>query len=271
MIIYDPPPPPPTSKPVISPIQSVIGYLQWQAFEFQLTATQSPTKWYCTPLAPGLFFDDINGTILGAATMPGVYLFTVQAQNSVGVSDPVTFAMGIEASGFIQPSNIVELVIDLTTRIVSLGSATTQTAGSGSASQSEDSKLSPLFWVKAGDDLLLNIRSLKGGVPADLALTGLKFALKELEPENILVSGGDWTRVSAGDQASYRIFIHVDSDDLRSALTNYEDDQATQFLALGEFEWTEQNVYQPKVGPDIVRTSTRTFGVMLPRDLIPNS
>ena len=31
--------PAPTSKPVISPIQSVIGYLQWQAFEFQMTAT----------------------------------------------------------------------------------------------------------------------------------------------------------------------------------------------------------------------------------------
>ena len=26
--------PTPTAKPVISPVQSVLGYLQWQAFEF---------------------------------------------------------------------------------------------------------------------------------------------------------------------------------------------------------------------------------------------
>ena len=254
--------PAPTSKPVISPIQSVLGYLQWQAFEFQIAATQSPTQWFCTPIAPGLLFDDTTGTILGAATVPGVYVFTVQAQNAVGLSDPVTFVMGIEASGFVRPSNIIELVIDVTTRIVSLAS--------GSGAQSADGKISPLFWVKAGDDLLLNLRFLKGGVPADLDVAGIKFALKELEPENVLVASNAWTPVGAGDDASYRMFVHVDSDELRGALTNYEGDQATQFLALGEFEWIERNTYQPKVGPDILRTSTRTFGVMLPRDLIAN-
>ena len=258
--------PAPTSKPVISPIQSVLGYLQWQAFEFQITATHSPTQWYCTPIAPGLLFDDTTGTILGAATVPGVYVYSVQAQNAAGLSDPVTFVMGIEASGFVQPSNIIELVIDVTTKVVSLA------AGSGaSASASSDGKLSPLFWVKAGDDLLLNLRFLKGGVPADLDVTGLKFALKELEPENVLVASNAWTPVGAGAEASFRMFVHVDSDELRGALTNYENDQTTQFLALGEFEWVERNTYQPKVGPDILRTSTRTFGVMLPRDLIANT
>ena len=112
--------PPPTVKPVISPIQSVLGYLQWQAFEFQMTATHSPTLWFCTPIAPGLLLDDTTGTILGAATVPGVYVFSVQAQNAAGLSDPVTFVMGIEASGFVQPSNIIELVIDVTTKVVSL-------------------------------------------------------------------------------------------------------------------------------------------------------
>ena len=258
--------PAPTSKPVISPIQSVLGYLQWQAFEFQITATHSPTQWFCTPIAPGLLFDDTTGTILGAATVPGVYVFSVQAQNAAGLSDPVTFVMGIEASGFVQPSNIIELVIDVTTKVVSLAAGS-----SASASASSDGKLSPLFWVKAGDDLLLNLRFLKGGVPADLDVTGLKFALKELEPENVLIASNAWTPVGAGAEASFRMFVHVDSEQLRGALTNYENDQATQFLALGEFEWIERNTYQPKVGPDILRTSTRTFGVMLPRDLIANT
>ena len=54
----------------------------------------------------------------------GLEKITVQAQNPAGISDPVTFVMGIEASGFVQPSNILELVIDVTTKVVSLASAT---------------------------------------------------------------------------------------------------------------------------------------------------
>ena len=265
-----------TTPPVISPIQSVLGYLQWQAFEFQMTAVPAATQWYCTPIAPGLFFDDTNGTILGAATMPGVYVFTVQAENAAGLSAPVTFVMGIEASGFVQPSNVLDLVIELTTKIVSLASGTVTTDATAASSSTTTSSqpgtatLSPLFWVKAGDDLLLNLRFLKNGVPAEVAVAGLGFALKELEPENILVESSAWTPVGAGPAASYRIYIHVDSDDLRGVLTNYEDDQATEFLALGEIEWTEHNTYAPKIGPDLLRSSTRTFGVMLPRNLIPD-
>ena len=259
--------PAPTSKPVISPIQSVIGYLQWQAFEFQIAATQSPTQWYCSPIAPGLLFDDTTGTILGAATVPGVYVFTVQAENAVGISEPVTFAMGIEATGFLEPSNIIELEIDVTTKVVSMASDSGAGAGASGATAAA---VPALLWVKAGDDLLLNIRFLKAGVPADITVTSLKFALKELEPENVLVASDAWTPVGAGTEASYRMFVHVDSDELRGALSNYEDDTATQFLALDEFEWIEQNTYEPMVGPDLLRSSTRTFGVMLPRDLIAN-
>lgn len=253
----------PTAKPVISKIQSVIGYLQWQAFEFQPTATNSPTRWTSTPLAPGLVFDDETGAIMGAATMPGVYVFTLQAENALGLSDPETFVMGIEASGFVQPANVLEIVIELNTRKVSLG-------GETSTASATSNKLEPLFWTKAGDHLLMNVRFVKGGVVADLEVTGLKFALKELEPENVLISSIAWARVGSGENASFRVFTHIESSELRSALSNYEDDLATQFLALGEFEWTENNMLEPKVGPDEFRSSSRTFGVMLPRDLIPN-
>lgn len=241
----------------------MIGYLQWQAFEFQPTASNSPTKWTSTALAPGLLFDEATGAIVGAATMPGVYVFTLQAENAVGISDPETFVMGIEASGFVQPSNMIEIVIDLATRKVALGGGSTTTVGDGG-------DLAPLFWVKAGDHLLINVRFHKGGVIADLEITGLKFALKELEPETALVSSVAWARVGSGENTSFRVFTHVESPELRGALANYEDDQATQFLALGEFEWTEANAFQPTLGPQELRSSSRTFGVMLPRDLIPN-
>jgi hypothetical protein len=57
---------------------------------------------------------------------------------------------------------------------------------------------------------------------------------------------------------------------LRSALTNYEDDSATEFLALAEIAWTENNVYMPQVGPPTLRGTTRGFGVMIPRNMIPD-
>ncbi len=264
------PTPAPTAKPVISVLQSVIGYLQWQAFEFQPTATGEPTKWYCTALAPGLFFDEETGPILGAATLPGVYEFTLSCENAVGLSDLVTFAMGIEASGFVQPANVLDLTIDVTTRRVSLAGIIGDVGGGASGSNAGGEKWEPLFWVKAGDDLVINVGFIKGGVQFDPKLTGLKFALKELEPENVLVAGEVWGKAGAGDGTSYVLVVHIDSDELRGALTNHEDDQTTQFLALGEFEWTQDNELDPQIGPDVIRSSTRTFGVMLPRDLIAN-
>lgn len=254
------PDPVPTAAPVISNLQSVIGYLQWQAFQFQPTATQFPTKWYCSPLAPGLFFDEDTGRILGAATMPGVYEFTLHAENAEGLSEPQTFAMGIEASGFAQPANVLDVVIDLASRHVFL-------AGQDLSAPLDPDE--PLFWTKAGDHLLLNVRFVRGGVTADLPLTGLKFAFKEFEPETIIAESMAWEKVGAGQNTSYRVLMHVEGDNLRGALDSYEDARATQFPAVSEFEWTEENPFD--IGPDELRSSSRTFTVMLPRDVIPQT
>lgn len=272
--------------PVILNIQSVLGFHQWQPWVYQPFASNNPTTWTCSPLPPGCVFDPATGQIQGPATMPGVYLFSLQAQNADGASAPVVFALGIEASSFVQPSNILGLIVDVGTRVVSLDSFT-QTSGatsaSGSASGSagkapDDDALKsspPLFWVKAGDDLILNIRFVNAGVAFDPDLLTLSFALKEFEPESILAqssyaTGADWARVGLGADASFRLYTKIDSPALRSALTNYEDDSATEFLALGEIAWTENNVYVPRVGPLILRSTTRGFGVMIPRNMIPD-
>ncbi len=265
------PTPVPTSPPVISTAQSVIGFLQWQAFEFQPTATNFPALWYCSALAPGLWFDPTTGAIFGAATVPGVYVWTMHAENALGVSEGQTFTMGIEASGFVLPANVLDLSIEVTTRRVSVAGILTD-AGSGSTSQNAngDEKLAALFWVKTGDDLFINLRFTKGGVQFDPALTALKFALKEIEPETTLIEGGEFVKVGTGATASFRMYLHMDAEEIRAALGNYEEDQGTQFVALGEFEWKQENTLEPQVGPDELVGSSRTFGVMLVRDLITN-
>src|SRR5687768_824942 len=106
--------------PVISNIQSVLGWLQWQPWSFQPYASYSPTSWTCSPLPPGVTFNTATGRIEGPSTMPGVYIFEVTAHNASGASLPKVFTLGIESAGFVQPSNAVEIYIDTVTRHVSM-------------------------------------------------------------------------------------------------------------------------------------------------------
>jgi hypothetical protein len=260
--------------PVIDPVQSVIGYLQWQAFGFQPSASETPTSWTCSPVAPGLYFNSTTGLISGAAILPGVYTFRMTATNGSGTSLPQLFVMGIEASGFVQPSSVMDCTIDVTSRRVSLTSVPLIGASSNLGVVTDDvEKLQPLFWVKSGDDFMQNVRFTKGGVAYAPDITGIKFTLKELEPEGNLVTSTAFARLGhGGESASWLVYTLLDSPKLRAALTNYEDDEATQFPALAEIEWVENNTLStPVIGPATIRTSSRTFLIMLSRELIPNS
>ena len=251
------------AAPVINTTQSVLGYRQWQHFVFQPHAANSPTFWNASPLPPGLSLHVPTGRISGAATLPGVFVVSLVAGNADGVSDPVIFTFGIEPGGNVRPSGVLEIYIDLLTRMVSLNAQNFGSAGG------KDN--GPLFWTKRGDDLVFHVTFLKGGVVADLEVIALKFALKELEPETVLVSGDDWRKLGEGEQAAYRLHVKLDSPELSSALTNYEEDAGTLFDALGEFEWIELNDYDPQVGPPYLRNTTRTFLVEVARDLIADT
>ena len=242
--------------PVITTTQSVLGYLQWQTWAFQPWADNTPTYWLCTPLPAGLKFDPATGRIHGAATVPGVYEFSLRAGNSSGVSDPMLFAMGIQAASPAQDTE-VQLFIDVTSRLVGF-------QGTSMAASTD-----PLLWLKRGDTMIFNVTFVKNGATVDLDLATLKFALKEYEPESVLVEGTSWQRLGTGAAAAFRVSITLASDLLDSALSDYEEDTGTQFNALAEFEWTENNPYA--VGPPLLRSSSRTFLVVMARDLIPDT
>ena len=178
-------------------------------------------------------------------------------------SASVIFTMGIEASAEDLTSGL-SASIDLNTRELTFDGLTVP---SSSATTVE-----PLFSAKRGDNLILTLRFVKNGSICDLSLTSLKFGLKELDPEGLILSSTAWVKTGTANAARYRLSIPFSGDDLESALSNYEGDQATYFAALGEIEWVESAATPIPAGfPTTMRGSSKTFFVGVIRDLIPDA
>ena len=141
------------AAPVINTTQSVLGYLHWQTFAFQPWAANSPTFWNASPLPPGLTLHLPTGKISGAATMPGVFVVALRAGNTDGVSDPVVFTFGIEPSGNVRPSGVLEIYIDLLTRLVSLNS---QNFG--------DTNTKDKGWPVVGSSWMMSVPVMSAGI-----------------------------------------------------------------------------------------------------------
>ena len=207
-----------------------------------------------------------------APTVTAVNTETITAVTVVGSgarppANPVwsavcVFTMGIEASAEDLTSGLTA-TLDLDTRELAFDNLATPSSSS--------TTIEPLFSVKRGDTRILSLRFVKGGTVCDLALASLKFGLKELDPDNLILSSTVWARSGSGPDTRYRIPVTFASDDLESALSNYEGDQATYFAALGEIEWVE-NADHPPIGfPTTMRGSSKTFFVGVIRDLIPDA
>ena len=177
-------------------------------------------------------------------------------------SVPVVFTMGIEASAEDLTSGI-SAAIDLNTREITFDGL--------AAPSSSSTTVTPLIAVKRGDDLMLNLRFVKNGSVCDLPLASLKFGLKEIEPDNLILSSDVWAKTGDAATARYKLHVSFKGDDLDSALGNYEGDTATFFAALGEIEWTETVDHPATNWPATLRGSTKTFLVGVVRDLVPDA
>lgn len=107
------------TKPVIAPASPppalVSGEVQWQ-----LAASQSPSRFLVKGLPPGLRYDPVSGRISGQPNRAGTYRVQVVAFNIVGRSDLQTFEMSVDSlpdhlsgSYFGEISNSTELNFNL--------------------------------------------------------------------------------------------------------------------------------------------------------------
>lgn len=246
--------------PIINTTTSILAYKQWENWAYQPYATNSPTSWNCGPLPPGMALNASTGKISGRGEVPGVYLAELTASNASGASAPIMLTIGIEPAS-VTPDSKHEIAIDLGTGQVTLLNYSVQSP----ASQPTDA---PLISAKEDDDLLLRILFLKGGNVIDLDLTSLKFAIKELEPESILVlSTPTFQKQGSGSNAGFLLHVKFDGDLLVSSLSNYEEDGGTFFNALAEIAWGQTNT--ETIGPVELRRSSATFRIRIERELIP--
>lgn len=261
-------------KPVISTTQSILGFLQWEEFEFQPYAAGTPTSWTSSPLPTGVTINGTTGLISGAAEKPGVYIVAIQAHNADGASAPVLFTIGIEASIADPSANVLDLICDLGTREVKKGPNAADAEDEGEAlvpsfvTGDEAKKLAalgaPRFQAKRGDQLLFRVQFQRGGVAASVTLSELELAVKELEPESVLVTSSDFHSLGEG---VFLVYIALESDELTGALSSYEGDYGTAFPGVCELTWLAANPFTANIGPADIRGSSKTFRGDLVRDI----
>jgi hypothetical protein len=239
------------AAPVINTTTSILGYRQWEYFEYQPYATNTPTSWACPLLPAGLSIDEDTGLISGAASQPGVYVLGLTATNGDGTSAPMVLTIGIEA-GAIQPTSGVDLFIDVVT-----GKVTMTLTGTTSEAA--------LLSVKEDDDLLLYVRFVKAGQILDLDLDELTLFVKELEPDALVATSLAWEKSGSGANSVYLVHAKFDGSLLAGALSNYEEDDGTKFVGLAEIERVETSAWEG--GPETLRVTSRTFGIEIERDL----
>ncbi len=268
------------AAPVINTTTSILGYKQWEAWEYQPYATNTPTSWACPNLPTGLSIDSGTGKISGAAEASGVFICGLTATNGDGTSAALVLTIGIEAANAALTSSGYEVKIDVATRQITFlaaaagsqqtvettkvdGGTTTKTSGSQTVGAN-----APNLFAKENDSILLWITFQKNGQALDLDVQSLALAIKELEPENRLVLGNEFKKFGSGTGAYYGLYASISGAALEAALSGYEKDSGTAFDGLAEIEWQEANPdYAGGFGPENYRFTTRDFLITIARDM----
>jgi hypothetical protein len=248
------------AAPVINSTQSVLGYLQWEAWTFQPFAMNSPKTWTSSPLPPGLSLNSSTGALSGAVSSPGVYIVALTATNVEG-SGSAVFTIGIEASAPTTGADM-DVVFDVVTHRVGRSVAVPP---QGAPAVLPDS----LTVLKYNDDWILSVTLAKAGVTLDLDVTALTLRIKELETDAVLVTSDAWLKVGSGGDTRFRVHSKIAGSALKAALSNYENDVETEFQALCELEVTWNNALSATFAPATLTVSSDTFRVAIARNFRP--
>lgn len=189
------------AAPVINTTTSVLGYKQWQTWEYQPYATNTPTSWACPNLPAGMSINTSTGKISGAAEVAGVFVCGLTATNGDGTSAALVLTIGIEESGALLTNSGFQMEIDVVTRVGTL-------VGGGELH----------LFARENDSLLLWITFKKGGVALDLDMQGMEVAIKEFAPDTRIVLGSTWKKYGSGTGAYYGLYAAISGTAVRNAL-----------------------------------------------------
>ena len=240
--------------PVISTTTSILGYNQYESWQYQPYATNTPTSWACPNLPAGLSINTTTGLISGAATVAGVFNCGLTATNADGTSAVLMLTIGIAAaaaSAALLTNSGYQVTIDVATKLVTVGSTPAAATAAGSSpiltvesdpGTSPILRSNPILFSRQNDSLLLWINFVKNGQPANLTITALALALKETEQSSRIILGNTMTQVGSGAGSFYGLFCDLSTASaLATILAGYSSPDGTSFAALAEIAWTETN------------------------------
>jgi hypothetical protein len=259
------------SAPVIDPTQENLACFQWRPAAFQPRASDTPTSWAVTSggLPIGVTINGTTGLCSGTPTTPGVYVFGLTATNGEGAGNEASFCWPVRATSS-TPGASIDVVIDLIDLVPRLAgpplipSAASSAAAAATAPASETPVLHS---AKYGSDLFYAVTFEKNEAAADLTMTNVVATLKEFDTDAVLCSSDDDEEVvsflAEGD--TYRVYLKLAGDALAAALSNYERQKGTTFLARLEFSWTATNEDAETFGPAVQHGESETVYLRLTR------
>jgi len=249
------------AAPTIITTTSVLEFDQFEFWQFQPVALGANVSWSIEPIAPpGMEFDSTFGTLSGAASRQGIYQLVLRASNTDGSSPPLVLTVGIRSAPERRRTWAIDVNIDIVSRRAFVTGAN---AGGGTGADAYQHA------IKYRDNLLYHVRFLKGTTRLDLGIEQLAWSLKRTAEGRVLAAGQTWQQIGFGGDATYGLHIDLNDPRLGSELRSLDiDENAAQasFVALGEFEWLQENTEFDAVGPETVRGSSQGMPVLVVAD-----
>jgi hypothetical protein len=207
-------------------LPSALGLKRGELCNIPLFSNSEIKTWSTTALPDGLILEPANGRIIGTPTTAGIYVVSISAANAFGNNTQVLLLDVAETSGTRKAG--FNAWIDVETRAVSV-----------------NGKPDGVVTCKPGDDVLLFVRFVKGGVPVDLDVQSLQVMFEDA-PE--LISDFVKKVDAVGDFYVVRVSIPAFQGDF-------------PMREQAQFAWTATNAWS--VGPSIILGSSNSFPVVI--------